>query len=159
LHNKIFLLVDLSGPLLQFVTSHFGSWNGTALSAGYTRLSCSQCSLCVYRSIPGRPGLLQIRVTMYRKVCTSSLPLMCNPPLPTTRLFPTQTFPVFVTFRFSGDTLMVMFKAFKIKINSYTVAYRGGVCGVQTPPSPRNSEVLTKLSRIPSFVENTSVTT
>jgi hypothetical protein len=30
--------------------------------------------------------------------------------------------------------------------------------GVQTPP-PRNSEVLTKLSRIPSFVENTSVTT
>jgi hypothetical protein len=31
-----------------------------------------------------------------------------------------------------------------------------GVWGVQTPP--RNSEVLTKLSRIPSFVENTSVT-
>jgi hypothetical protein len=32
------------------------------------------------------------------------------------------------------------------------------VGGVQTPP-PRNSEVLTKLSRIPSSVENTSVTT
>jgi hypothetical protein len=27
------------------------------------------------------------------------------------------------------------------------------------PPTPRNSEVLTKLSRIPSSVENTSVTT
>jgi hypothetical protein len=37
------------------------------------------------------------------------------------------------------------------------VAYRGGL-GVQTPP-PRNSEVLTKMSRILSFVENTSVTT
>ena len=32
-----------------------------------------------------------------------------------------------------------------------------GVWVVQTPP--RNSEVLTKLSRIPSSVENTSVTT
>ena len=40
------------------------------------------------------------------------------------------------------------------------VAYRGagGFGGVQTPPS-RNSEVLTKLNRIPSSVENTSVTT
>jgi hypothetical protein len=35
---------------------------------------------------------------------------------------------------------------------------RGGGSGVQTP-LPRNSEVLTKLSRIPSSVENTSVTT
>jgi hypothetical protein len=34
----------------------------------------------------------------------------------------------------------------------------GGV-GVQPPPPPRNSKVLTKLSRIPSSVENTSVTT
>jgi hypothetical protein len=33
-----------------------------------------------------------------------------------------------------------------------------GVWGVQTPPS-RNSEALTKLSRIPSSVENTYVTT
>jgi hypothetical protein len=32
-----------------------------------------------------------------------------------------------------------------------------GVWGVQTPPP--NSEVLTKLSRIPSSVENTSLTT
>jgi hypothetical protein len=39
-----------------------------------------------------------------------------------------------------------------------SVAYRGGFGGVQTP-RPRNSEVLTKLSRIPSSVENTSVTT
>jgi hypothetical protein len=37
-----------------------------------------------------------------------------------------------------------------------TLAYRGGL-GVQPPV--RNSEVLTKLSRIPSSVENTSVTT
>ena len=36
------------------------------------------------------------------------------------------------------------------------VAYRGEG-GVKPPP--RNSEVLTKLSRIPSSVENTSVTT
>ena len=41
----------------------------------------------------------------------------------------------------------------------WSVAYRGGFEGVQTPPPPRNSEVLTKLSRIPSSVENTSVTT
>jgi len=34
---------------------------------------------------------------------------------------------------------------------------KGGVWSVQTPP--RNSEVLTKLSRIPSSVENTSITT
>jgi hypothetical protein len=34
----------------------------------------------------------------------------------------------------------------------------GGVLGGSTPP-PRNSEVLTRLSRIPSSVENTSVTT
>jgi hypothetical protein len=27
------------------------------------------------------------------------------------------------------------------------------------PPPPRNAEVLTQLSRIPSYVENTSVTT
>jgi hypothetical protein len=33
-----------------------------------------------------------------------------------------------------------------------------GGLGVQPPP-PRNSEVFTKLSRIPSSVENTSVTT
>jgi hypothetical protein len=38
------------------------------------------------------------------------------------------------------------------------VVYRGGVWRVQPSP-PRNSEVLTKLSRIPSSVENTSVTT
>jgi hypothetical protein len=37
------------------------------------------------------------------------------------------------------------------------VAYRGGSLGVSKPP--RNSEVLTKLSHIPSSVENTSVTT
>jgi hypothetical protein len=37
------------------------------------------------------------------------------------------------------------------------VAYQVGVWGVQ-PPLPRNSEVLTTLSRIPSSVENTSVT-
>jgi hypothetical protein len=35
----------------------------------------------------------------------------------------------------------------------------GGVWGVQPSPHPRNSEVLTKLSRIPSSVENTSITT
>ena len=40
---------------------------------------------------------------------------------------------------------------------SVAVAYRGGGLGVFNPP--RNSEVLTKLSRIPSSVENTSVTT
>jgi hypothetical protein len=40
------------------------------------------------------------------------------------------------------------------------VGYRGGGWGFKTPPPrPRNSEVLTKLSRIPSSVENTSVTT
>jgi hypothetical protein len=40
---------------------------------------------------------------------------------------------------------------------SAAVAYRGvGVWGFQTPPPPRNSEVLTKLSRIPGFMENTS---
>jgi hypothetical protein len=33
------------------------------------------------------------------------------------------------------------------------VAYRGGF-GYSTPPPPRNSEVLTKLSGIPSSVEN-----
>jgi hypothetical protein len=37
------------------------------------------------------------------------------------------------------------------------VAYRGGYLEGSTLP-PRNSEVLTKLSRIPSSVENTSVT-
>jgi hypothetical protein len=37
------------------------------------------------------------------------------------------------------------------------VAYREGGWGVQPPP-PRNSEVLTNLSRIPCSVENTSVT-
>jgi hypothetical protein len=31
--------------------------------------------------------------------------------------------------------------------------------GGSHPPTPRNSEVLTKLSRIPSSVENTSITT
>jgi hypothetical protein len=35
----------------------------------------------------------------------------------------------------------------------------GRVWGVQQPPPPPNSEVLTKLSRIPSSVENTSATT
>ena len=35
----------------------------------------------------------------------------------------------------------------------------GGGWGVQIPPTPRNSEVLTKLSRIPSSVENTSIRT
>jgi hypothetical protein len=39
------------------------------------------------------------------------------------------------------------------------VAYRGEGVGGSNPPSPRNSEVLTKLNRIPNFVENTSVTT
>ena|SRR5215510_961812 len=37
------------------------------------------------------------------------------------------------------------------------VAYQGGGLGDSTPP--RNSEVLAKLSRIPSSVENTYVTT
>jgi hypothetical protein len=37
-----------------------------------------------------------------------------------------------------------------------SVAYRGGGCSISPPP--RNSEVLTKLSRIPSSVENTSLT-
>ena len=36
---------------------------------------------------------------------------------------------------------------------------RVGGLGCSNPPPPRNSEVLTKLSRIPSSVENTSVTT
>jgi hypothetical protein len=44
-----------------------------------------------------------------------------------------------------------------LQLSLGTVAYREG--GVQTPPPPRNSEVLTNLSRIPSSVENTSVTT
>jgi hypothetical protein len=35
----------------------------------------------------------------------------------------------------------------------------GGALGVSNPPPSRNSEVLSKLSRIPSSVENTSVTT
>jgi hypothetical protein len=35
----------------------------------------------------------------------------------------------------------------------------GGWVGRFKPPFPRNSEVLTKLSRIPSSVENTSITT
>jgi hypothetical protein len=35
----------------------------------------------------------------------------------------------------------------------------GGRFGGVKPPPPRNSEVLTKLSRIPSSVENASVTT
>jgi hypothetical protein len=39
----------------------------------------------------------------------------------------------------------------------YAVAYRGGCYG--GPPPPRNSDVLPKLSRIPSSVEYTSVTT
>jgi hypothetical protein len=42
---------------------------------------------------------------------------------------------------------------------SVPVACRGVVWGVQTLPPPRNSEVLPKLSRIPSSVEYTSVTT
>jgi hypothetical protein len=41
---------------------------------------------------------------------------------------------------------------------STSVAYRGGCLGGSTPPPPRNSKVLTELSRIPSSVENTSVT-
>jgi hypothetical protein len=40
----------------------------------------------------------------------------------------------------------------------YPVMYRGGGFGGSTP-LPRNSEVFTKLSQIPSSVENTSVTT
>jgi hypothetical protein len=40
----------------------------------------------------------------------------------------------------------------------WAVAYQRGIWGFQTPP-PRNSEVSTKLSRIPSSVENTSVIT
>jgi hypothetical protein len=39
------------------------------------------------------------------------------------------------------------------------VVYRAGVLGGLNTPSPRNSEVLTKLSRISSAVENTTVTT
>jgi hypothetical protein len=39
----------------------------------------------------------------------------------------------------------------------HAVAYRGGGLGLFKPP--RISEVFTKLSRIPSSVENTSVTT
>jgi hypothetical protein len=35
----------------------------------------------------------------------------------------------------------------------------GGGGGVETHPSPGNAEFFTKLSRIPSSVENTSVTT
>jgi hypothetical protein len=42
---------------------------------------------------------------------------------------------------------------------AHAVAYRGGGFGGFKPPPLRNSEVLTKLSRIPSSVENTSVTT
>jgi hypothetical protein len=42
----------------------------------------------------------------------------------------------------------------------HAVAYRRGCLGCSTPPpQKKNSEVLTKLSRIPSYVENTSVTT
>jgi hypothetical protein len=40
----------------------------------------------------------------------------------------------------------------------YTVAYRGGVSGVQTP-SPPQKKSFGKLSRVPSSVENISVTT
>jgi hypothetical protein len=43
------------------------------------------------------------------------------------------------------------------KSMSEAVSYRVGFWGLN--PSPRNSEVLTKLSRIPSSVENISVTT
>jgi hypothetical protein len=47
-----------------------------------------------------------------------------------------------------------------ISKNSYiqAMAYRWGL-GRFNPPPPRNSEVLTKQSRIPSNVVNTSVTT
>jgi hypothetical protein len=42
----------------------------------------------------------------------------------------------------------------------HPVAYRGGVWGFNPPPPAHwNSEVLTKLNRIPSSVENTSVIT
>jgi hypothetical protein len=47
---------------------------------------------------------------MYRKVCLSSLPPICTPPLPATRLFPTQTFPKFATVHFSGKMFMALFK-------------------------------------------------
>jgi hypothetical protein len=39
-----------------------------------------------------------------------------------------------------------------------SLAYRGGR-GLKHPPPPRNSEVLTNLSKIPSSVKNTTVTT
>jgi hypothetical protein len=42
---------------------------------------------------------------------------------------------------------------------SCTVAYRGGLGFGEFKPPSQNSEVLTKLSQIPSSVENTSVTT
>jgi hypothetical protein len=48
-------------------------------------------------------------------------------------------------------------------IHKITIVLTSGVpwkvWGALTPPHPRNSEVLTKLIRIPSSVENTSVKT
>jgi hypothetical protein len=41
----------------------------------------------------------------------------------------------------------------------HAVVYRGVGFGVFNPPPKKKSEILTKLSRIPSSVENTSVTT
>jgi hypothetical protein len=49
---------------------------------------------------------------------------------------------------------------FVVSLNRFMdpVAYRGGLGGFGGFKPPRNSEVLTNLSRIPSSVENTSVT-
>jgi hypothetical protein len=52
-----------------------------------------------------------------------------------------------------GDLAVALYQFPSLK----TVAYRGRCLGGSNPPT-RNSEVLTKLSRIPSSVENTSVT-
>jgi predicted membrane protein len=51
-----------------------------------------------------------------------------------------------------------LFWAVKVDNLVATVAYRGGGGGFKLPPL-RNSEILAKLSRIPSSVENTCVAT
>jgi hypothetical protein len=43
--------------------------------------------------------------------------------------------------------------------SSSLITQASGIAGGKGGKPPRNSEVLTKLSRIPSAVENTSVTT
>jgi hypothetical protein len=102
LQNKISLTVDLPVPLLQFLTSQ--SLVEPQCYVDWVHSIVLSLVLTMWLSLNPRASWFAADKGYYvQKVLPFLSAPLCTPPLPATRLIPTQTFPKFATIHFKGN--------------------------------------------------------